>query len=253
MSHRLALLLALALPAFAQAQQWGDLEGSFVYKGTAPAPKKLEITKDPEFCGKHNLVDESLVVNKENGGIANVVVYLFSAPGAKVAVHPDYEKAAKTEVVVDNQNCRFNPRVQVLRTGQPLVLGNKDPVGHNTKADFFNPQNSPFNDLIPTGGSVKKTFAGAEAAPVEMSCNIHPWMKAYLVLRDDPYAAVSDKDGKFLIKNIPAGEHTFIVWSNKYLINVNVNGKAATWARGRVKVTIKPGMNSLGKVEYAPM
>ena len=250
MQQSLALALVIALPAFAQAQQWGDLEGTFVFKGTAPAPKKLEVTKDPEYCGKHNLVDESLVVNKENGGIANVVVYLFSP--AKVAVHPDYEKAAKTEVKVDNENCRFNPRVQVLRTGQPLVIGNKDPVGHNTKADFFNAQNSPFNDLIPTGGSVKKTYTGAEAAPVEMSCNIHPWMKGYLVVRDDPYAAVSDKDGKFAIKNIPAGDHTFIVWSNKYLTDVTVDGKATTWARGRVKLTIKAGKNSLGKVEYAP-
>jgi plastocyanin len=252
MPIRLALALVLVLPTLAQAQQWGDLEGTFVFKGIAPTPKPLDVTKDIEVCGKHNLVDEALVVNKANGGLANVIVYLLAPAGQKVAVHPDYEKTAKAEVVIDNKNCRFEPRVQVLRVGQTLVLGNKDPVGHNTKADFFNAQNTPFNDLIPSGGAVKKALAGAEGTPVKLQCNIHPWMLSWLVLRDDPYVGVSDKDGKLTIKNLPVGEHTFIVYSEKYLSDVTVNGKPTTWARGRVKVAIKPGMNSLGKVEYAP-
>jgi plastocyanin len=250
MPKSLALALILALPTIASAQQWGDLDGQFVFKGTAPTPKKLEVTKDPEYCGKHNLVDESLVVNKDNGGIANVLVYLFDS--TKPKIHPDYEKTAKVEVVVDNHNCRFEPHVQLLRVGQTLVIGNKDPVGHNTKAEFFDPQNSPFNDLIPSGGSVKKTYKAEEKAPIEMSCNIHPWMKGYLLLREDPYAAVSDKDGKFTIKNLPVGDHTFIIWNVKYLTDVTVNGKATTWQRGRAKITIKAGANSLGKVEYTP-
>jgi hypothetical protein len=242
----LVLILAvLAGPAF--GQQWGDLSGTFLYKGTPPNPKKLTPEKDPEFCGKHNLVDESLVVNKDNKGIANVVVYL--ADPTKPKIHPDYDKPeqAKAEVVLDNQNCRFAPHVVGIRTGQTLVIGNKDPVGHNTKADFF--ANTPFNDLIPANGSVKRSFTKQETQPSPVSCSIHPWMTAYLLIREDPYFAISDADGNFSIKNLPAGEHTFIVWSNKFITNVSVDGKAATWMRGRVKVNIKPGANSLGKVE----
>jgi hypothetical protein len=85
--------------------------------------------------------------------------------------------------------------------------------------------------------------------PSSVSCNIHPWMNAYLVVRENPYFAISDKDGKIEIKNLPVGEHTFVVWSNKLLSSVTVDGKATTWARGRVKVNIKTGDNSLGKVE----
>jgi len=250
MLKRILLALVLATVAgAAQAQEWGDLDGTFVLKGGAPAAKKLEITKDPEFCGKHNLVDESVVVSKD-GGLANVVVYLFDS--TKPKIHPDYEKTAKAEVVIDNKDCHFQPHVQALRVGQTLLLGNKDPIGHNTKADFFN--NTPFNDLIPAGGSIKKTFTVAETTPSAFSCSIHPWMNAYLLIREDPYFAVSDRDGKILIKNLPAGEHTFIVWSNKYLSNVTVNGKPPMppWTRGKVKITIKAGMNSLGKVEVTP-
>lgn len=237
--------LVLLCTAVAAAQDWGDLEGVFVYKGTPPTPAKLTPTKDVEFCGKHMLFDESIVVNKSNGGVANVVIYRIDPTRPKI--HPSYEETAKAEVRLDNENCRFEPHVLAIRTGQTLVIGNKDPIGHNTKADFFN--NTPFNDLIPANGSVRKTFTKAEGTPSALSCSIHPWMTAYLLIREDPYFAVTDQDGKFTIKNLPVGDHTFVVWCNKYLSNVTVNGKATTWARGRVKVTIKPGTNSLGKVE----
>jgi plastocyanin len=242
----LAVVILLSRPA--AAQQWGDLEGTFLFKGTPPTPEKIVPTKDPEFCGKHPLAIENVVVNKDNKGLANVAVYLFDT--AKPKIHPDYEKEAKAEVVVDNEKCRFEPHVTAIRTGQTLVVGNKDPIAHNTKADFFN--NNPFNDLIPASGSIKKTFTKAETTPSELSCSIHPWMKAYLLIREDPYFAVSDKDGNFVIKNLPVGDHTFIVWSNKFISSPTVNGKAATWARGRVKLNIKAGKNSLGKVEITP-
>jgi plastocyanin len=242
----LSLLLA-AVAGAASAQEWGDLEGTFVLKGTPPTPVKINVDKDQAFCGKHGLVEEKIVVNKENGGLAGVVVYLFDQ--AKPKIHPDYAKTAKAEVVVDNANCRFEPHVAAIRTGQTLVLGNKDPIGHNTKADFF--QNNPFNDLIPAGGSIKKTFTAAEASPSVLSCSIHPWMNANLLIREDPYFAVSDKDGKFVIKNLPVGEHTFVVWSNKFISDVTVDGKATQWKvgnrPGRIKLNIKPGSNSLGK------
>jgi plastocyanin len=248
MLRRLSYSVSLGLAAIvsvglASGQEWGDLEGTFVFKGTPPTPAKIVVDKDPQFCGKHNLVDEKVVVNKENGGLANVVVYLLDQ--TKPKIHPDYEKATKAEIVVDNANCRFEPHVAAIRTGQTLVLGNKDPVGHNTKADFFN--NNAFNDLIPAGGSIKKTFAMAEGQPSPLSCSIHPWMNAYLLIREDPYFAVSDKDGKFIIKNLPVGEHTFMAWNNKNVSNVTIDGKATTWTRGRVKLNIKPGSNSLGK------
>jgi plastocyanin len=244
MLTRLSISIVLVLTAsVASAQEWGDLEGTFVFKGTPPTPAKIAVDKDPQFCGKHNLVEEKVVVNKENGGLANVVVYLLSQ--AKPKIHPDYDKLAKAEVVIDNQNCRFEPHVAGIRTGQTLVLGNKDPIGHNTKADFFS--NNPFNDLIPAGGSIKKTFNSAEGQPSPISCSIHPWMNAWLLVREDPYFAVSDKDGKFSIKNLPVGEHTFVIWSNKFISSVTVDGKATTWTRGRVKLNIKPGANSLGK------
>ena len=245
----LSIFCLLVLSAATAQAQWGDLTAKFVYAGKAPAPKALTIDKDPQFCGKHNLKDESLVVNVANGGIMNVVVYLSPAAGDKVTAHPDYAKTAKDEVHVDNKNCRYDPHIVLMRQTQTLVIGNPDPVGHNSKGDLF--ANGGFNDLIPAKGSIKKTFAQPEKQMSPLACSIHPWMSGYLLVKDDPYAAVSDADGKLTIKNLPAGKWTFTVWQESagYLDEVTLAGKATKWMRGKVTVDIKAGVNDLGEVK----
>lgn len=251
------LILALIAVSFAvgtaqvQAQGWGNLKGKFVFDGSAKDPAKLAITKDAEVCGKHGLVDESLIVGKD-GGIANVLVSLYLAPGAKApAIHESYESDAKAEVVLDNNKCRFEPHITLLRTTQTLVIKNSDPVGHNTKADLI--KNKPFNDLIPAGGMLKKSpFGTEEILPMQVSCSIHPWMRAHLVIRKDPYMTVSAEDGTFEIKNIPAGKHNFRAWQESagYIQKVSVKGKAESWAKGRFEVTIKNGEDfDLGEIK----
>lgn len=243
-----AAAICLAAGA-AQAAGWGDLTATFVFDGKAPVAKPIDVNKDQAFCGKHNLVDESLVVNPKNGGIKNVVVYLMPSTGQKVPVSPDYEKTAKDSIEVDNKFCRFEPHIAIVRTTQTLVLANTDPIGHNTKGDLFN--NGSFNDLIPAGGSIKKNFTQGEKQMSPVSCSIHPWMSGYLLVKDDPYAAVSDADGKLTIKSLPVGKWTFVVWQEKggYLDDVSQNGKKTQWKRGRVTVDIKAGANDLGTIK----
>lgn len=242
-----ALVAGLLTTSAASAQQFGNLTAKFVVTGKVPAPEKLNINKDQQVCGKHKLVDESVVVGKD-GGLANVVVYLAPAIGQKVPGNPELEKKLKKEVVLDNANCRFSPHVLVMTTDQTLVIGNSDPVGHNSKADLFS--NAPFNVLIPANGSVKKTLEKAERVPAGVSCNIHPWMRAYLVVRDNPYTGVSDEEGNLKIEGIPAGEWTFTVWHETGYVKGEQKGKDLGWKRGKVKVKIAAGKDTdLGTIE----
>jgi len=233
-------LFVLGLAASANAQAWGDLEIDVFLKGDHK-PAKINPDKDQAFCGKGMLVEERLTVDPKTKAIANMVVYL-QAGGQKVAVHPDYAKTAKEKRTIDNKNCRFEPHVLAIRTGQPLVIGNADPIGHNTKAEFFD--NPSFNDLIPAGGKVEKTFGKPEAGAVKFDCSIHTWMNAFVFVRDDPYIGVSDPKGHISIKNLPAGEWTFVVWNYANLPKVTIDGKETTFGRGgKWKTTIKPGAN----------
>ena len=202
------------------------------------------------MCGKHPLFDEGLVVDS-TGGVANVVVMLKTK---NPAVNPEYESSAKNEVVLDNKNCRFEPHVEVLRTTQSLLLKNSDPIGHNSNVSPLT--NAGINPVLAAGGDpVKHTFAQEEGVPVKVGCNIHPWMGAWLVVRKDPYAAVSGPDGKFTIKDLPAGkELEFALWQERagYLKNAAYKGGKAD-GKGRFKVKLKPGETlDLGDIKVSP-
>lgn len=248
-----SIVALTAISSAVSGAEWGDLTMKFVYDAAPPAPKALVITKDPEFCGKHKLNDEQLVVNPTNNGIANVVVSLYVARGSKPPKpHESYEETAKASVTLDNKDCRFEPRVLALRTTQTLLVGNSDPVGHNTNITCL--RNQSQNVLVPSGGNLKVNFTTEETVPSPVACNIHPWMKAYVIIKDHPYVGISDKDGVVTIKNLPAGKLSFQMWqeASGYVASGKLNGKPAKWERGRIEVTIKPGQNDVGEIKVAP-
>ncbi|MCG8584915.1 MAG: hypothetical protein MI757_09410 [Pirellulales bacterium] len=244
------LISVVVLSSSAWAAEWGTLKGRFVLDGKAPAPAKLAIAKDKEACCADGCpTDDSLLVGPD-GGLANVVIYVRTKKGDKIAVHPDYVKDADAKLVLDNKNCVFVPHVSTIRTGQTLVLKNSDAVAHNTNIQPIKPGNTPSNVTIPAGGSAEYKFNEAETLPTPAICNIHPWMKSYVLARDDPYATVSAKDGTFEIKNLPAGgELEFQLWHERagYVRDVDVNGTTAK--RGRVKIDIKAGDNDVGEIK----
>ncbi|MCH7728799.1 MAG: hypothetical protein IH991_20290, partial [Planctomycetes bacterium] len=175
---------------------WGNLRGRFVYDGIPPTPAKANVNKDADVCGKHNLIKESLLVNKENRGLANVVVYMYVPRGKdQPPVHPSYAQSAKSEVPLNNSKCRFEPHVTLLRTSQTLLISNRDPVGHNTKIDTQ--VNPPINPNTPAGEILKQHFSAEERTPAMVSCSVHSWMSGWILVRELPYFARTDTDGNF--------------------------------------------------------
>ncbi len=245
----LFLSLVVALNSQASAEGWGDLRGKIVFDGKAPARTKLVVNKDEAFCGPFNLLSEDLVVG-EDGGVRDVVVSLYLGRGdAAPPIHESYDETADAEVRLDNKNCRFDPRICLLRTTQTLVVGNPDQVAHNTNVQTF--KNPGVNPMIPWGAQLKMKFKSAESFPATVSCNIHPWMQGRLVIKDNPYMAVTDEKGEFVIKNLPAGKHTFHFWHQAGNIDsVTRDGKKEEWSRGRVEFEIEDGdENNLGEIK----
>jgi plastocyanin len=244
-----AHLVIVVTSAVACAADWGSLKGRFLLDGPPPEQPKLQINKDAEFCGKHEPRSETLVVHREDRGIANVVIWLDSKPGEKVAIHPSYDATATAQVRLANRACRFDPHICVLRTGQTLVIENPDQVDHNTAAGLD--KNDPFNALTPAGKSSERPrFKQAERLPALVQCSIHPWMTGWLVVKDHPYVAVTDEHGRFELKNLPAGEHTFVVWHElpNYVQEVTRGGQTETWKRGKVTIRVSVGESDFGEV-----
>ncbi len=235
----------------ANAADWGTLKGRFVVEGDLGEAAAVNANKDPEFCGKHNLMDEAIIVGEE-GALANVFVYLYLKSSKTVEIHPDLEKVDTEPVLLDNKGCRFEPHALVLRVGQSLEISNSDPVAHNTN---LTPTKNPgFNQIIPNDSPLAKTFEKRESYPSPAACNIHPWMKAYVLIRDNPYMTVTAADGSFEIANLPAGKHEFIFWheSKGNMKNMTFSG-GKTSRKGRAKLTIPAGDTlDLGDIKVSP-
>ncbi|TWU23567.1 hypothetical protein [Bythopirellula polymerisocia] len=242
-------MLLLMLTSQLNAADWGSIKGKFVVDGSVGDPAAINVNKDTEYCGKHDLVDETVVVG-DDGGLANVVVYIYTKRGQSLDVHPDFEASASEPVVLDNKGCRFEPHVIAVRTGQPLEVRNDDPgIGHNTNASFV--ANPGFNEMVTNGAPITKTLQKAEPVPAPVACNVHPWMKAYAVVREDPYMAVSDENGEFEILNVPAGQHEFIFWheAKGNMKDLKMTG-GKTDRKGRAKLKIASGETlDLGEIK----
>jgi hypothetical protein len=233
------------LPGAASAADWGTIKGHFVVDGTPAARPALVLGSDA-FCIGQKPVDKTVVVG-EKGALANAVVYLYVARGQTVEVHPDYAAAATKPVELDNKNCEVAPHVTLLRTNQPLVLKNSDPMGHNTNLA------GQFNEIIGPGIQVEKNIATSPATPIQVNCNIHSIMKGCVIVQDHHYMADSNDKGEFEIKNVPVGRQSFNFWHEApgNLRDLNV-GSATTDRRGRAELTIAAGETlDLGEIKIS--
>ncbi len=190
---------------------FGTIRGRVVVQGefTALPPiyEKNAAPKDPAVCGIESAPNQSAVVN--NGGLANVFIYLGKVP-------KDVEiPAPPATVEFDQRHCVFAPHVLVVQTGQLIKVLNDDAVAHNTHT--YPKRNTPFNKTVAPNdrAGIELTYGRPETQPLQVGCDIHPWMIAYHLPVDHPWATVSAADGSFEIRNVPSGSHEFKIWHEK--------------------------------------
>jgi len=231
--------------ATATGTGWGTLKGRFLFAGSPGSAKPLVADKDTEVCSKGGmkLLDRSLLVDPSSKGLANVVVFARKTSRVKDAV-------PTVPVIFDQKQCEFLSPVFAARVGQPIDVKNSDPIGHNT-----NIAGSDFNQLIPAGGATTYAPKAETGMPTMVTCNVHPWMKAYMVFRKDGYVAVSAADGSFTIADLPAGEPLeFQVWHER---STGPNGALGIdkpdlkWTpKGRFQITLQPDeVRDIGTLE----
>ncbi len=200
---------AAASPA--KVGEWGTLTGQVTLKGKAPASKVLapkgQASKDPEMCAKDApIMSERLVVDSGTGGVKNVLVYL---PKPTSINEEAKSNALTAQFTFDQKNCIFEPHVMAVMVGAKVELKNSDPKPHNINSRL---RNNGYNKLLAGLQSVAQPVDAAERSPGEITCDIHNWMKAYWMVLDNPYFAVTDAQGNYEIKNVPSGTQKVVAW-----------------------------------------
>jgi plastocyanin len=198
MKKILSLLLLSAVAAYA-----GDVTGTITFKGTAPAEKELAPIKDDPNCAAMypgGLPKTKFYVVDANGNLADVIVTIKGVPGAAST------GASAAPVVLDQKGCLYVPQILAVQTGQKIVVKNSDPCVHNVHAK---PTANPESNQVQMPGGADLTYTFDKPEPfLKYQCDVHPWMFAWVTVVDHPYFAVSGADGKFTIKNVPAGKYT---------------------------------------------
>jgi len=179
----------------------GTVSGKVCFLGEAPAPKKINITKDKEICGKGDPISDEMVVGKD-GGIRYVVVQIDGAKG----------KVSPATLDLDQQSCKFKQHVLVVPAESTVNINNHDGILHNFHMSSF--ENDEINFGQPGDMKTKSIEGDAFAYPeiAEVKCDVHEWMKSWFVITEHPFVAVTDADGSFKIENVPAGTYTIKVW-----------------------------------------
>ena len=117
-------------------------------------------------------------------------------------------RPAPTRGKVSQRNKTFIPRVLAIPVGSKVDFRNEDELFHNVFS--LSRPNDFDTGLYRQGGSYTQTFR--KVGVVQILCNIHSSMIAYVYVVDTPYYAQADASGAFVIKNVPPGEYDIETW-----------------------------------------
>lgn len=110
---------------------------------------------------------------------------------------------------IRQRNRRFEPAIQVLAVGSRVAFPNDDTEFHNVFS-YSKPKRFDLG-RYPRGES--KTVLFDSPGIVKVYCEIHPWMRAAVVVVENPFYAVVGGDGRFRIEGVPPGKHELVAWS----------------------------------------
>jgi hypothetical protein len=199
-------LLGILLLLPAAADETFTVSGTVTFDGPVPPVKTNKaVLDDPACCKLHPKAPakDDLVVDA-SGGVKWTFVYVKKGLEGKT-----FEPPAQA-VQIDQVGCLYTPHVFGVMVGQEIQIRNSDPIMHNTHGLTFG-ANKEFNRAQIQGQIDRYKMPFPELGYL-IKCDVHPWMRSWACVVDNPHHAVSNAEGKFEIKNLPAGKYTLGIW-----------------------------------------
>lgn len=211
----------------------GTVTGAVQFSGELPPPTSFELRRYPDriYCGAlsdgsgYRLLRDVAVGDQQ--GLKDVIVTIEGVEKGK-----PFEF---TETKLEANICQFVPFVSVMREHHPVTVKNLDPVSHDLQI-YERDQEHVFimfhrPALTKSGTSDTIRFTG-NRRDVSMQCGMHPFMQGHGLAVENPYYAITDMDGIFTIKDLPAGTYRIKAWhptlgEKEQSVTVAANGTAS--------------------------
>lgn len=167
-----------------------------MFSGKIEQLKPYKTGKYKKVCGS-DIPNESMLI--DNKGVRNSVISLH---GKKL-------KKKSGEYKLNQKQCQYEPHVIAIPVNSELKIHTSDPINHNIHTYSF--ENDPINLMfLPGQDAYSQEMEEAEIIKVE--CDLHNWMRAWIVVTPNGYSTVSKRDGSFEIHDVPPGKYELNAW-----------------------------------------
>jgi hypothetical protein len=181
----------------------GRLTGTVDFDGQFPADSVINLPPDLMGCGQR-ITDH--VVDHNGTKIGGAIVWISDIRSGK-----PLPIARRFELT--NEDCVLTPRVQAVIAPATLNLVSEDVAIHRDRIINVGTGElegiAPFND---NGEVVPFDKLLDSPAQLEVSCDLHPWAKASILVFDHPYFAQTEQAGTFSIDDVPPGTYHVKAW-----------------------------------------
>lgn len=173
--------------------------------GGSPSDTSIMPTHDLSVCRPFS---ESVVPSRD-GGVGNAVVWLSG-----VTMGPRDDAPRRVKLTLDG--CRLEPRVQRIAVGSTVLLNGRDAMMSRLHFTADGEAKPRATALLSDAGQVVPTDEASNAPGlVRVSDDLHPWVRAWLVVAPHPFVAVTAADGKFRFDGVSPGRYTLHVWHER--------------------------------------
>ncbi len=172
---------------------------------TSPATRESAPASQPAGYSIHGRVSAAAGWDLQKPDLSRAVVYLASEPALD-------GPAPAGSVSVAQRNKAFVPNFEVVPLGTTVEFPNWDRFDHNV---FSRSKAAPAFDLdrYPYGQSKSRVFD--KVGVVQVFCNIHPSMRAVIIVTPNRFFARADADGRFEIVSVPAGKYQMVAFHDR--------------------------------------
>jgi plastocyanin len=184
-----------------EAGKGGMITGVVRFEGALPRPKQTKLSPDCANCAPGPIAPDEAMILGDGNIIQNAVVSIDAVGEGGFSFTAD-------PVTIDQKGCVYSPHVVAVNTAQKISFSNSDPLVHNVLLKGLVSMNKGHESGAPP---IEVPLPGL-AGYIGSECSYHSWMGCHIHIFDHPYFALTGADGRFSLKNVPAGTYRIKVW-----------------------------------------